>query len=144
MSKKPNNEEVKQKLEELERLDLNGLKALWHKYFDYRPAQYQRDFMFRRIAYQIQVQAYGGLSKNAKNKLHRLAFDGQSEMQDKYHPSPGTRLMREYKGKRIYVTVHDNGYEYEGRLYKSLTAISREITGSIMSGPAFFGLRGAE
>jgi hypothetical protein len=133
-------EKVRKSLQDLEKINTAQLKALWHKYFDYKPAQYQRDYMIRRIAYHIQAKAYGGLPKTIRNKLERLA-GGQLQMQDKYLPKPGTRLVRDYNGKRICVLVLENGFEYEGRVYATLSAISREIMGCNISGPKFFGLR---
>jgi len=53
----------------------------------------------------------------------------------------GTRLVREWQGRMHQVTVHDQGFEYQGTRYRSLTAIARVITGTPWSGPAFFGLR---
>ena len=55
--------------------------------------------------------------------------------------SPGTRLLREWQGRSHHVTVIANGFEYDGKTYRSLTAIARLITGSAWSGPLFFGLR---
>lgn len=128
------------KLEALEKMRPAELRELWHIYFDHKPAQYQRDYMIRRIAYQIQARAYGGLPKTIRNKLERLA-GGQVQMQDKYRPAPGTRLVRDYNGKRITVLVHENDFEYEGRTYATLSAIAAEIMGCNISGPRFFGLK---
>jgi hypothetical protein len=55
--------------------------------------------------------------------------------------SAGTKLTRTYKGKRITVVVMEKGFEFEGSLYRSLSAIANKITGSHVSGNAWFGLR---
>ena len=55
--------------------------------------------------------------------------------------SPGTRLLREWQGQTHHVTVLEGGFEYEGRTWRSLSAIARSITGTRWSGPLFFGLR---
>ena len=55
--------------------------------------------------------------------------------------APGTRLLREWQGQTHHVTVLAQGFEYDGKVFRSLTAISRAITGSAWSGPLFFGLR---
>ena len=55
--------------------------------------------------------------------------------------APGTRLLREWQGQTHHVTVLDHGFEYAGKTYRSLTAITRLITGTPWSGPQFFGLR---
>lgn len=59
-------------------------------------------------------------------------------------PVAGTWLIREWQGRRYEVTVVDGGFEYEGRRYRSLTAITKAITGTHWNGPAFFGLRKPE
>ena len=138
--KRENDDTVKATLAALPTMTMPDIKQLWDQYFPSRPPQCQRNFMVRRIAYHIQVVAYGGLNRRSCNTLKRLS-DGQLTLQDKYHPSPGTRLVRDYKGKRIHVAVHEQDYEYEGELYASLTAITKEVTGSVMSGPVFFGLK---
>jgi hypothetical protein len=55
---------------------------------------------------------------------------------------PGTQLLREWQGQTQRVTVKEEGFEYNGTTYRSLSAIARRITGTAWSGPAFFGLRG--
>jgi hypothetical protein len=55
--------------------------------------------------------------------------------------TPGTRLLREWQGQTHHVTVLSDGFAYEGKIYRSLTAIARQITGTAWSGPLFFGLR---
>ena len=59
---------------------------------------------------------------------------------DKRLPMPGTVLTREYKGQLLKVTVRDDGFEYDGETYRSLSAIAKEITGSHWNGYHFFGL----
>lgn len=131
---------VNSKLAALELLTMEELTPIWRKYFDNDPVRFQRDYMVRRIAYQIQSRAYGGLPKTIRNKLKRLAEDGQQTVREQIQVKPGTRLMREYKGERIHVAVLENGFEFKGRRYKSLTAIATELMGSRTSGPKFFGL----
>ena len=54
--------------------------------------------------------------------------------------TPGTRLLREWQGRTHHVTVVTGGFEYDGKVWRSLSAIARSITGTRWSGPAFFGL----
>ncbi len=133
-------EKVNLKLATLELLSIEELKPIWRKYFDNDPVRFQRDYMVRRIAYQIQARAYGGLPKTIRNKLKRLAEDGQGTVREQVQVTPSTRLMREYKGERIHVAVLEDGFEFKGKRYKSLTAIATELMGSRTSGPKFFGL----
>ena len=53
----------------------------------------------------------------------------------------GTRLVREWRGVTYTVLVHADGFEWNGRRYRSLTIVAREITGAHWSGPRFFGMR---
>lgn len=124
---------------------MDELKILWRSHFRKPPPKYQRDYMVRHLAYRIQAEMWGGLPKTALNKLQRLAEEGQTGLQERYVPIPGTRLMREYNGERVYVLVLEDGFEFRGRHYRSLSAISSELSGHRVSGPKFFGLaRGAD
>lgn len=145
-------EEIIRKLAELEKLPFKELKQRWREAFGAEPPGYNRIFLTKRLAYHIQEQAHGGVSDVTKAKLRRLI---QAEGYDDLgRPTatgsrplasntiiPGTVLVREYQEKRYTVTVMEEGYEFEGRPYRSLTAIARRITGTNWNGPAFFGLR---
>jgi hypothetical protein len=99
----------------------------------------------RGITYKLQERPLGGLSKSILRKLERLNLD--SEASDAQKPAPpislkaGTRLVREWRGITQTVLVHANGFEWNGRRYRSLTIIAHEITGAHWSGPRFFGVR---
>jgi hypothetical protein len=106
--------------------------------------------MIRRLAYRIQELAYGGLSDETKAELERIAEEDERQRQGARaerrkpkdtHPTPGTRLVREWNGRRFEVTATEGGFEYSGRKYRSLSAIAKAITGAHWSGPQFFGLR---
>jgi hypothetical protein len=55
-------------------------------------------------------------------------------------PQPGTVLVRHVDGRTVTVKVLERGFEYEGRIYSSLSPIAREVTGTIWNGLLFFGL----
>ena len=99
------------------------------------------------MAYRIQELAYGGLSARAEAKLDRLIEEEDGGLNSKLpksrrdRPIVGTRLIREWQGVEHAATVLDDGFEYQGRRYKSLSAIARAITGTRWSGPLFWGLR---
>ena len=59
-------------------------------------------------------------------------------------PMPGTLLSREYKGRVISVEVRENGFEFDGKIYKSLSSIARAVTGTRWNGFLFFGLISAK
>ncbi|OHT18226.1 DUF2924 domain-containing protein [Edaphosphingomonas haloaromaticamans] len=95
------------------------------------------------IGYRLQEQRHGGLGRSTRSLLRQhAARAGKSETKG---PSlrklmPGTRLVRDWHGVGHTVVVLENGFEYDGRYWKSLTAVARAITGAHWNGPRFFGL----
>jgi hypothetical protein len=106
-----------------------------------------RDLMIREIAYKMQERAQGGLPPTIKRRLRTLAKEFEANGAGALAPAPllkpGTRLLREWGGKTHTVIVLEDGLEYGGERYPSLTQIARHITGARWSGPRFFGLRKA-
>jgi hypothetical protein len=119
------------------------LKDKWRGLFDSEPPR----FLESRLAYRIQELAYGGLSRQTIARLEALGEQldgGKIEVRRKRgndRPISGTRLIREWQGVEHCVTVRDSDFEYQGRPYKSLSAIARAITGTRWNGPVFFGVR---
>ena len=109
------------------------------------PMRLSRDLLIRGITYKLQERSLGGLSQSILRKLERPHTEVKTS--DACKPAepislkPGTRLAREWRGVTHTVLVHANGVEWNGRRYRSLTIIAREITGAHWSGPRFFGLR---
>ena len=100
-------------------------------------------FLRRFVAYKLQEAFYGPLSPSAE-----AALDAAAEKEKPAEPKPvaqdGPRLVREWKGVKHVVTVRDDGsFEYAGRIWGSLSAIARAITGTRWNGPLFFGLKKA-
>ncbi|MBT3789626.1 MAG: DUF2924 domain-containing protein [Alphaproteobacteria bacterium] len=123
------------------------LRTLWGKLFDTDPPRQNRRFLESRLAYRIQELEYGGLKPATIERLEALGKElsggkvALRRIRTDQHPISGTRLIREYQGVEHCVTVLDNGFEYQGRPYKSLSAIARAITGTRWNGWVFFGLR---
>ena len=123
------------------------LKAKWRELFDSEPPPYNRRFLESRLAYRIQELAYGGLKKETVERLRvlRKQYDGKAGERPKGRgqrlPIAGTRLIREWQGIEHAVTVRGDDFEYQGRPYKSLSAIARAITGVRWNGWVFFGLK---
>ena len=128
-------------------LPMSDIRALWLELFEGDTPTHNRQFLERRIAYRLQEVEF--------RKAHRALMDRnkrriQTLMESKPNKSPdrsvclmaGTVLTREYQGQthRVMATV-DGQFEYEGRTYRSLSKIAREITGTAWSGPVFFGLK---
>jgi predicted phage terminase large subunit-like protein len=100
--------------------------------------------MIRAIAYRLQEIAHGGASKATLRRLTTLAVEFETGGTIAPPPSPkikpGSRLVREWHGRTHTVTVTDDGFEFQGKSYRSLTKIAHDITGAKWSGPRFFGL----
>jgi hypothetical protein len=123
------------------------LKAQWRDLFDSEPPPFNRRYLESRLAYRIQELAYGGLRPETIRRLERLGeeLDGgdrkKSRVRADTMPIAGTRLIREWQGVEHVVTVTSDGFEWQGRPYRSLSAIARAITGTRWNGWVFFGLK---
>ncbi len=135
-------------LVELESASPAELRVQWERTHKHpAPKRASRDLLLRAVAYHIQERAEGGLSKAALKRLAHLA-DPKGNGSRPPRPSPprlrpGTRLIREWGGVVHQVIVGEDGFDYRGTRYASLSRIAREITGTRWSGPLFFGLRKA-
>ena len=90
------------------------------------------------LGYELQAKALGGLPRKTKQRLDQVAA-AKTETKD---IRPGMRLAREFGGKVHIVTVGDAGeISWNGKEWRSLSEVARAITGTVWSGPAFFGLR---
>jgi hypothetical protein len=122
------------------------LKQRWPEMFGNDPPPFSRTYLQSRLAYRIQELAYGGLKPETVVRLEALGekLDGGNTVLRRIRaddrPLAGTRLVREHKGVQHVVTVLQDGFEYEGRPYQSLSAIARSITGTRWNGWTFFGL----
>ena len=127
---------------------IGDLKALWRKLCNTEPPPYNRKFLQSRLAYRIQELAYGGLKAETVERLDVFAGDiigkagKKGRKVHRQRPIAGTRLVREWDGVQHCVTVLEDGFEYQGRPYKSLSAIARAIAGTRWNGWLFFGLKG--
>lgn len=138
---------VEAEISELETLPLQSLKALWKKRLGVVPKHKSADLLRRRLAYVLQVRAYGGLPPDIRRRLVKLhkafAADRNYTPQINQRLKPGTILTREWKGVTHQASILEDGFDYAGEHYQSLSEIAERITGTNWSGPAFFGLRKA-
>lgn len=148
---------VLRQIAELQRLPMSELTERWRILMGTDPPSYNRPFLLKRLIYRVQELAYGGLPMAAYQEMDRALSEagydelGATILPDQSHrPSParnpghpvvGTRLVREWNGRQYEVLTTREGFEFEGRPYKSLTAITKAITGTHWNGPRFFGLR---
>jgi len=123
------------------------LKSQWRELFESEPPAFNRRYLESRLAYRIQELAYGGLKPETVKRLEALGeqLDGGNitlrRIRADLKPIAGTKLIREWQGIEQTVTVLADGYEWQGRPYRSLSAVARAITGTRWNGWVFFGLK---
>jgi hypothetical protein len=147
---------VLRQIAELQRLPMPELTERWRVLMGAEPPPYNRQFLLKRLIYRVQELAHGGLPMPTHQEMTRVltaaGYDtlGATVVATKKAPAPvrkpgipvvGTRLVREWNGGRYEVLVTRDGFEFDGRPYRSLTAITQAITGTKWNGPHFFGLR---
>ncbi|HWB07725.1 MAG TPA: DUF2924 domain-containing protein [Pirellulales bacterium] len=126
-----------------------------------------KDWLVKRIAWRIQANAEGDLSERARRRATELANDAELPRTPPKTPTPpanapkratvaqwascssrlpppGSIITRDYKGETLQVQVLPDGFEYEGDVYRSLSAVAKAITGSHCNGYLFFRLKGAK
>jgi hypothetical protein len=120
-------------------LDREALVERWSVFYGHpAPRHAQVALLKGAIAWECQriLQPHGGTLKRTLREVRRSGAASPAK-----RLTPGTRLLREWQGETHHVTVVTAGFEHDGTLYKSLSAIARRITGTPWSGPLFFGLR---
>jgi hypothetical protein len=140
------------------------LKVKYREVFGQESRSNHKQFLVRRIAWRLQANAEGDLSERARQRALALAQDAdlrirapesfvkelsgaigkrQLDSRDPRLPAPGTWLNRQFQGLAIAVEVLEKGFCYQERIYKSLSAVARHVTGTQWNGFMFFGLQGS-
>ena len=136
--------DLSQHMAALSGLTAQQLRDEWRRLYRGQPPRLSRDLLIRSIAYRVQELAHGGLSKATQRMLatmsKELEANGRVTIAPDLRVRSGARLVREWRGRTHTVSVTDDGFEYAGKAYASLTKIAHEITGAHWSGPRFFGL----
>ena len=150
--------------EEIARLGGMTVGELQRKYaavYEEPTRSFNKPYLIKRIAWGLQARAEGGLSDRAKARAAELAREIDlrmsapktapvviasrfAQLSDSRLPMHGTILKRIYKGQTIEVLVRDRGFEFEGEVYRSLSAIAKKITGAHWNGYLFFGMPRSE
>ncbi len=147
----------------LRRMTPKELRGRYAEVFGEPTRSGNREFLIKRTAWRLQSQAEGGLSERARRRAEQLARDADLRLTPPKGPSmagndrrvtgtmpsaldgrlppPGTVITRDYKGQTLRVTVQEDGFEYDGDVYRSISAVAKAITGSHLSGIAFFNFR---
>ena len=150
---------------ELRNAKVAQLKTKYRELFGEESRSSNREFLFRRIAWRLQANTEGDLSERARQRVVEIADDSDLRtraprefltgsavldpsikvdrarpQKDWRLPAPGTLITRRLDNRQIVVKVLENGFEYESRHYRSLSAIAREVTGTRWNGLLFFAL----
>ena len=153
-------------IEQLRRATVRELQDRYFELFGQRSRSNHKQFLFRRVAWRLQALAYGDLSEQARRQALALAQDADLRIKAPAHlvgsaprvleptltsrrkagrdarlPAPGSFLRREFKGQLVLVQILASGFQYQDRIYRSLSAIARQATGTHWNGYAFFGLQ---
>jgi hypothetical protein len=134
-------------IDQLNAMSMRELRKKWLDLFGTETGRLGRAYLIRRLAYRIQELVYGGLSQEARRRLKELAENPEKEKPTKSEMTNlqvGTRLLREWHGEQYEVIVKTDGFLYEGKVYRSLSAVARAITGRHCGGRRFFGLQPGE
>jgi Protein of unknown function (DUF2924) len=151
---------VAKELATLEGMTVNELRAKYAQVFGEETRVGNKAWLVKRIIWRLQALAEGDLSERARRRAAELAQDADLRLSpprqkqttpasvqkngkatalvNGHLPLPGTILTRWYKGQTLSVQVLRHGFEYEGQVYKSLSAVAKAITGSHTSGFLFF------
>jgi hypothetical protein len=145
----------------LKRMTIRELRGKYTEVFKEPTNANNKAWLVKRIAWRLQALAEGDLSERARQRAAELARDADLRLSppklngstaeagqtakvrfktDHRLPLPGTILTRPYKGEDLHVKVLSGGFEFEGELYQSLSAVAKKITGSHCNGYLFFGL----
>ena len=155
---------VGKELAALRRMSVDDLRSRYAEVFGETTNGRHKDWLIKRIIYRMQALAEGDLSERARQRAAELANDADLRRKppkspttkpetplrtktaklrtnaDTRVPLPGSTITRVYKGETLEVKVAPAGFEYEGELYKSLSAVAKKITGSHCNGYLFFRL----
>jgi Protein of unknown function (DUF2924) len=149
----------------LRKMSVGQLRERYAGIFGEQARSRHKEYLVRKIAWRMQAQEEGDLSERARRRAEELADDADVRVMppkaaeggpvagcivqaavsvDARVPTPGTVIVRQYKGQTIRVAVRKDGFEYDGQRFKSLSAVAKVITGSHCNGFRFFKLEGEQ
>jgi hypothetical protein len=156
-------ESIAVQVQALQKMNVTELRNEWENVFGKPTKQRHRVYLWKRLARKLQEDQLPKLTAEEEAKVAEYRdlirqlpperwFPGKQSRKakakktanDRRTPPPGSVISREYKGHEVNVKVLDEGFEYDGQVFRSLSAIAKEVTGTTWNGPAFFGLRKGE
>ncbi len=159
-SKRSQNASKWREIDGLRQQSVGQLRVKYREVFGQESRSNHKQFLVRRIAWRLQANAEGDLSERAHQRALALAEEADLRIRapesflqelsgsrgttpgDPRLPKPGTWLRRQFQGQSIAVEVLEQGFRYQERVYKSLSAVARQVTGVQWNGFSFFGLLG--
>ena len=123
---------LEEKIKEIERMSMPELQQQFKKYFGWDCKARNKEFLRSRLIYRLQELTFGGLSSTTKFLLYQMAIPTPP-----IHLTKGSVLEKTYKGKLYRITVGQDHFTMDGKVYKSLSAIAYAITGQRLSGNRF-------
>ena len=156
-SKRPQNASKWRQIDGLRHQSVGQLRVKYREVFGQESRSNNKPFLVRRIAWRLQANAEGDLSERARQRASALAEEADLRIRapesflkklagpkpsDPRLPVPGIQLNRQFQGQSVSVEVLEKGFGYQERVYKSLSAVARQVTGVQWNGFAFFGLTG--
>jgi hypothetical protein len=157
------NHEIEREVGRLHQMATGEICERYSQLFGERARSRHRPYLIRRIAWRLQALAEGDLSERARRRAEELANDAEVRVTpprpfgprpepsvdspvvatvptDRRLPAPGMAIVRQYKGQTLRVLVTPDGLEFDGKRYKTISAVARAITGSHVNGYRFFKL----
>jgi hypothetical protein len=149
---------IAKQVESLHEMTVVELREKYREVFGEDTGSRHKEFLRKRITWRLQANEEGGLSERALRRAEELANDADLRLiapkgtaglartvvrrfkptSDRRLPMPGSVITRVYRGQTVTVTVLDNGFEWEGTVYRSLTAVAYAVTGTHWNGYHFF------
>ena len=156
----PTETSVIRRIHALRQMTVAELQCEWERLCGEPTRSRNKQFLYRRLAWRIQELQHGGLSDRTRNRIDELAPDSfvrapaphalhdavdgaqtvRKRPRDSRLPSPGTVIVKAYKGRELRLVVHDDHFELDGQSFRSLSEAARHVTGSRWNGRLFWGL----
>lgn len=152
-------ESIAAQVARLQKMTVAELRIEWEKVFGKPTKQRHRIYLWKRLARAIQGDNGPHLTDDEEAQVEEYRkiirqlppdrwFPGKQRGQQRptspparSTPAPGSVITRQYRGREVAVVVRDEGFEFEGQIYRSLSAVAKVVTGTTWNGPAWFGLR---
>jgi hypothetical protein len=156
---------VAKELAALKKMSVGELRERYEQVWGEPTNSRHREWLIKRTIWRMQALAEGDLSERARQRAAELANDADlrrrpprvervpAKVESRVRtiklngsrlPPAGNVITRVYKGETLEVLVREDGFEYSGDWYKSLSAVAKRVTGSHCNGYLFFRLNGGQ